>query len=166
MKTVYLAGPITGLKFGECTDWRVYAVEQLARLGIEGLSPMRGKDYLIAIAKDIPFTSDGDKYAVCSPLSTNRGITTRDRFDTTRCDVILVNLLGAKQVSIGTVMEIAWADLCRTPIVAVMEKEGNPHHHGMVLDAIGFRADSLDEGIALCGAILNAKPPSAKAKGG
>jgi hypothetical protein len=36
---------------------------------------------------------------------------TRDRFDATRCDVLLVNLLGAERVSIGTMMEVAWADL-------------------------------------------------------
>jgi hypothetical protein len=78
---------------------------------------------------------------------------TRDRFDATRCDVLLVNLLGAERVSIGTVMEIAWADLRRTPIVAVME-EGNVHEHGMVNEAIGFRVTTLDEALNIIKSIL------------
>lgn len=151
--TVYLAGPITGLNYGESTDWRAYAISRLSREGIRGLSPMRGKEYLEAIAKDTPFTSDGDKYSIIHPLSTNRGITTRDRWDTMRCSVVLANFLGAKQVSIGTCMEIAWADSKRTPIVCVME-DGNPHEHGMILDVIGYRVRTLDEGLDLCAAIL------------
>jgi nucleoside 2-deoxyribosyltransferase len=154
-KVVYLAGPITGLTFAGCTDWRNFAREQLAQAGIKGLSPMRGKEYLEAIARDTPFTADGDRYAIQGPLSTNRGIMTRDRYDALRCDVLLVNLLGAGQVSIGTVMEIAWADSRRTPIVCAMEKEGNVHHHGMILEALGYRVPSLEEAIHICKAILS-----------
>ena len=68
---------------------------------------------------------------------------TRDRFDATRCDLLFVNLLGAKETSIGTVMEIAWADLLRKPIVLAIEPEGNIHDHGMIKEAIGFRVPSL-----------------------
>ena len=46
MDLVYLAGPITGLTFDGCTDWREYAKKSLAEAGIDGLSPMRAKDYL------------------------------------------------------------------------------------------------------------------------
>lgn len=154
MKTVYLAGPITGFNYKGCTAWRERAIAELAQEGITGLSPMRGKEYLEAIARDVPFTCDGDKYAIQGPLSTNRGIMTRDRWDATRCDVLLVNLLGAKAVSIGTVMEIAWADSRRTPIVCVMEREGNPHEHGMIAEALGYRVPTLDEALLLIKAIL------------
>lgn len=150
---VYLAGPIAGLTFGECTDWRRYASMQLANHGITGLSPMRGKEYLLSISKDVPLGPDGDKYKLQSPLSTNQGIITRDRWDATRCDVLLANLVGAKQVSIGTCLEIAWADLSRTPIVLAME-DGGVHEHGMILAACGLRAKTLDEAISLVVSML------------
>lgn len=153
MKSVYLAGPISGLSFGECTDWRNAAIKQLAEAGIEGLSPMRAKEYLAGLGE--PLGPDGDKYKILSPLSTNRGIMTRDRWDATRCDVLFANLLDAKTVSVGTVMEIAWADLKRTPIVAVME-EGNKHDHGMIFEAIGFKVKTVQEGLNIVKAILHA----------
>ena len=155
-KTVYLAGPITGLNFAGAVDWRNDAIRELADAGIKGLSPMRAKEYLKAIASDAAFTSDGDKYAIQSPLSTNRGITTRDRWDATRCDVLLVNFEpthGKGIVSVGTVMEIAWADSKRIPIVCAMP-EGNELSHGMVLEAIGFRVHTLREALDLVKAIL------------
>lgn len=149
---VYLAGPITGLNYAGATDWREAAIADLHYWGIKGLSPMRGKDYL----KHVPqiFTPDGDAYGHLSVLSTNRGITTRDRWDATRCDALLVNLLGAEKVSIGTVMEIAWADLSRIPIVCAMEPYGNPHDHGMVTEAIGFRVPTLEEALHVVKAML------------
>lgn len=152
--TVYLAGPISGLTFKGCTSWREYAVDQLAQAGIKGLDPMRGKHYLKEIGDEV-LGPDGDKYKLKGVLSTNRGIITRDRFDATRCDLLLVNLLQAPRVSIGTVMEIAWADLCRTPIVCAMEDDGsNLHEHGMILEAIGFRVNSLEKALQVTKSIL------------
>jgi hypothetical protein len=98
MKTVYLAGPITGCTYTGCTDWRSYAKNILSVAGITGLDPMRGKDYLLnekSLGNDYPH-----------PLSCPRGIMTRDYWDCTRCDVLLVNFLGAEKVSIGTVMKL------------------------------------------------------------
>lgn len=43
MKTVYLAGPITGLTFEGCKSWREYAIAKLEPRGIRGLSPLRAK---------------------------------------------------------------------------------------------------------------------------
>lgn len=145
MSTVYLCGPIAGLSYEGATDWREYAAEKLKPA--KALSPMRNKEFL----KDVgELASCGyDK----SVLSTNRGIMTRDRWDATRCDVLLVNLLDAKRVSIGSIMEIAWADLVRTPIVCAMEP-GNPHEHGMVSEAIGYRVGTLDEAIAVTRSLL------------
>ncbi len=45
---VYLAGPITGASYGECTDWRQYVQDQLNdNWNVAGMSPMRHKDYLL-----------------------------------------------------------------------------------------------------------------------
>ena len=151
---VYLAGPIGGLTYAGCTGWRDYALKFLAENGIKGLDPMRAKSFLKPIATDRPFTCNGDNYAIQSPLSSNRGITTRDRWDATRCDVLLANFLGCKQASLGTAMEIAWADAKRIPIVAVIEKDDPYHNHGMILDCLGYRVETLEEALHIIVAIL------------
>ncbi len=150
MHKVYLAGPITGLAYGDAVDWRT-EVRDLLRPNIQGLSPMRGKEYMSHL-KSISGT--GKEYAHLGALSTPRGVLTRDFFDCTRCDMVLANLLGAKAVSIGTVMEIAWAFQARRPVVCVMEPEGNPHEHMMVTEAIGFRVPTLEKAIHVIKATL------------
>lgn len=115
---VYLAGPIAGLSYGDATDWRSQAEEWLKRHDIVGFSPMRWKRYL---AREIDLKASGyDEF----PLSSARGITTRDRFDTMRVDAMIVNVLGAEKVSIGTCIELGWADAARVPIILAIEKEG------------------------------------------
>jgi nucleoside 2-deoxyribosyltransferase len=147
---VYLAGPIAGLDYAGATDWRRQVAAELQEDGIEAYSPMRAKEYLRHIES---FAKDCTPYGAGNVLSSNRGITTRDRWDATRCDLLFVNLLHAKSVSIGTVIEIAWADLLRIPIVCAMEKE-NPHEHGMILEMIGFRLPTLIEAVDIAKAIL------------
>lgn len=149
-KLVYLAGPITGLSYNGCTEWRQSAIEKLAQHGITGLSPMRAKEYLSHLEK---ISGTGKEYAHMGVFSTPKGIVTRDYYDCTRCDVLLVNLLGAKIVSIGTMAEIAWAWAKRTPIVLVMEAEGNPHEHMFVTEMAGFRVATLDEALDVVVAI-------------
>lgn len=147
MRTVYLAGPITGLTFDNATDWRMQAQGFLASRGIQGVSPMRAKEYLRDVGA-LAALGYQDK-----PLSSPKGIVTRDRWDCTNADVVLVNLLGAERVSIGTMMELAWADSARIPIVLIMD-EGNVHDHGMVREVAGFIVGTLAEGLDLTAAIL------------
>lgn len=149
---VYLAGPITGLTFVGCTNWRDFAVTELARAGIDGFSPMRAKDILKNCIDKLSGT--GEEYSHLSVFATQRGVMTRDRYDCTRCDVLLVNLLGAQIVSIGTVMEIAWADAHRIPIVCAIEEKGNVHEHMMIREALGFRVPTLEEALNTVKAIL------------
>lgn len=150
---VYLAGPITGLSYEGCIDWRQQAIDHLKHFGIQSLSPLRSKDYLLGE------TTVADSYDD-KVLSSQRGIYARDKFDCFRADAVLVNMLGAKRVSIGTVMEIAWAAGKGTPIVLVMEKEGNIHEHSMLREACPFRVDNLDQALFVVTALL---APSYKA---
>ena len=145
---VYLAGPISGCEYGECVDWREAVGEELEKWGAECLSPMRGKDYLKGIGPIESVESRG-------VLSCSRGVITRDFNDCSACDVLLVNLLGTKRVSIGTVMEIAWAFQKRTPVVCVMEASNNLHDHAMLREAIGFRVETMGEAIAVVRTILD-----------
>jgi len=143
---VYLAGPISGCTFDEAQDWRRYACEQFPQ-EIRSISPLRCKEGLRS--KGIITDSYPD-----NPLTTDHGITTRDRQDCTRADALLINLLGARKVSPGTPIEFGWADLKRIPMVVVMEDQGNPYDHPMVRDLIGFRTNNLDEGIAIIESLL------------
>ena len=149
MKRVYLAGPITGLTYGDCTDWREYAQKTLGAVGITGVSPLRAKNYLKTCEGELI----GDEY-FDKVLSCAKGITTRDRWDAMNCDLLLVNLLGAEKVSIGTMIEYGWADAARNPIITVIEEDDNRHDHAMVRELTGFRVETLDEGLNVAKAIL------------
>jgi nucleoside 2-deoxyribosyltransferase len=149
-KLVYLAGPITGLSYGEATDWRDLARDDLAKAGIVGLSPMRAKHYLAHLKS---LSGTGEEYANLGVLSTQRSVTTRDRFDTRTADVVLMNLLGAERISIGTMIEAGWADAFRVPIVLVIEPT-NIHHHMMLREIAGFTVETLDEALHTIKAIL------------
>lgn len=167
-KTVYLAGPISGLSYDDSNNWRAEVRDQLLRSGIKCASPLRAKVYIrdaaaVAGQRGEPFTIDQASTAIddndmdapaVRAMSNSRGITTRDRFDCLNCDVLFVNLLGTKKVSIGTVMEIAWADALRKPIVLVIEDKDNLHDHAMIRECVGFRVSTIREGIEIVKAIL------------
>lgn len=146
----YLTGPITGLSFDGAVDWRD-AFCKLIPPEIQGMSPLRGKHYL-----------QGSESIAASyediVLSSARGITTRDYNDCKRSDVVIANLLGASKVSIGTVMEIAWTKAFQIPLIAIMEKEGNPHDHPMITECIGFRVENLEEAADIAKVILLPAP--------
>lgn len=145
---VYLAGPITGLDFDGAADWRNEAIAKLKP--IAGMSPMRGKEFLKPIGV---LSGTAEEYGHLNVMASPRGIMTRDRYDCTTCDVLLVNFKDAKRVSIGTVMEVAWADANRIPIVCIMEK-GNVHEHAMIAEAIGYRVDTLEEAVRVIRILL------------
>jgi nucleoside 2-deoxyribosyltransferase len=136
---VYLAGPITGLSWEEATAWRNQMIAEMKPLGIQCYSPLRAKVYLSHL-NSIPNAT------ATQPLSTARGIYTRDKWDATRCDVLFVNFLGAQKVSTGTVLEIAWADAKDIPIILVME-EDNIHRHAMIMECAGYVVPTLDDGM-------------------
>jgi len=146
--SVYLAGPITGLSFKGCTDWREGAKEHLDKFGIDAFSPMRKKGFL---ARYKHLSAKGyDLHA----LSTPSGITTRDRMDCQKRDIVIANLLGAEKISAGTMIEYGWADSARRPVISVMEPKGNPHDHAMVNHIAGYRVETLEEALDLAIAIL------------
>lgn len=143
---VYLAGPITGLSYDNCVDWRNQAIEHFKDFGIKGISPLRGKSYL-QNETSVADHYDENIHPIAAAMSSQRGIYARDKFDCLRADIVLVNMLGAKRVSIGTVMEIAWAAQNNTPIVLVMEDQGNPHEHSMLREACAFRVNNLEDAL-------------------
>lgn len=143
--TVYLAGPIRGLTVEEASDWRDTMTYQLERVGIRALSPMRYKAFLL---HEGPILNEYPDH----PMGTAKGITTRDRFDVMRCDAVFANLLGDRP-SVGTMIELGWADAYRKPIVA-MWRDADPADHPMVRELVGYRVASFAEACEVLAALL------------
>jgi nucleoside 2-deoxyribosyltransferase len=161
---VYLAGPITGCTYEGATDWREAfkaKVSEMSNGRIECLSPMRGKrEYLQHVA------AIEDNYGDIDFMASGQAITTRDRFDCKRSDAVIFNFLGAARVSIGTCIELGWADDGIKPCILVMEKpavdlsvspqferkvDRNLHEHSMVRYVTNLHVDNLDDAAdALC----------------
>lgn len=143
---VYLSGPMAGLTYEEGTQWRDYV-----KMRLEGfancLSPYRGKDFLKGR------TIQNVNYE--NVMATPKAITTRDRWDTTTADVVLVNLMDYSKFSIGTIMEIAWADQARVPVVAVIPQESEYFKHPILTQACAYIVQDLDEAINIVKVLLN-----------
>jgi nucleoside 2-deoxyribosyltransferase len=137
-KAIFLAGPLTGISYGDALDWRRY-VESKLPADVIAFSALRGKRH---VANERVLKDSYPEHL----LSTPQGTITRDRYDVSRCDALFVNFLNADRVSIGTIMEMAWADAWRIPIILVMEK-GNVHDHAFVRQVSAFIAGDLDEAI-------------------
>src|SRR5690554_4717505 len=113
---VYLAGPIRGLTYAGSASWRD-EVKAKFYPGIVAYSPLRGKEELLAS----PPVLDERTHPVDHVLTLPQGIVARDRYDVLSSDLIFVNLIGAADISIGTVCEIAWGYDHNKPIVLAME---------------------------------------------
>ena len=144
--SVYLAGPIRGLTYNDSLDWRSKVSGELYSAGIVPFSPMRHKEFL-KDKKSLPYSDESNV------LSSTKGIMTRDRLDVMRCDLVFANFLGADKVSIGTIIELGWADAFRKPVVIVME-EDNIHRHAMIDQIPGFIVTTLDDGIDIVKRVL------------
>lgn len=136
---VYLSGPMTGLSVGEAQEWRA-DVEAHLSPSIMCLNPLRG---LGALQGPIKAVYGADEQVEIQ-AKTNDLALARDFLDTKRSDVILINLLGAQRVSVGTVMEIAWGYALQKPLVVAME-DGNVHEHCLINRSIDVRVYSVED---------------------
>lgn len=144
---VYLAGPITGLTYDGASDWREKFSARMNSDKVECLSPLRGKEFLRGQGVLHSGTYDGS-------LTTGKAITRRDYFDCTRSTVVFINLKDSQRVSIGTVMEIAWAYQKQIPTIVVMEP-GNIHSHVMLNESSTYIVSTLEEGEEILRFLLN-----------
>lgn len=152
--SVYLAGPMAGLTYEDSNAWRIQVARELWGENITTYSPLRAKEFLAG--KVIDKNQEQLNY----PLATPDGITARDRFDIRRSDIVLMNLLGAEErISIGTCIEIGWADAWRKPLIMVCDKDGQFDEHPMVARMNAAKVHTLDEAITLCVAMLKPDDP-------
>ena len=169
-KKVYLAGPIAGLTHAEATySWRrdvydrlhgIYRIEKGVHsmhsadpvVQIHCCSPMRAKKFLGEQTPDRVISKQAYHQ---HPISTGRAITGRDFDDVRTADLVFMHVLGAKEVSIGTTVELGWASALRVPIVLVMEKDGsNPHDHLFYKDLVTYHCENVEDAVMCSKALL------------
>lgn len=153
MKKVYLAGPITGKSFDDSEGWRdefkhLLRQDQYGRLAgrIELFSPLRSKPYLL---KEVKIADSYEQHL----FSTEKAILARDFHDVQTADALVVFLGLAERVSIGTVVEIAWAYSRRIPIIIIGDK-GGIHDHAFLRGMSSWWVDTLDEAMSVLNALF------------
>lgn len=156
-QVVYLAGPMSGLKFEQAQAWRKKATDFLHGLKdprtkqhlYHVLNPLRGHRPQETVAKPFQMEYDGS--------SAEHEDIRRDRYDVMRSHIVLADLtdaLAIRRVSIGTVFELCWAWEYEKFLIIVMTKE-NPHYHTFIKDAASVVRPTLDEALAYMAGTLN-----------
>lgn len=166
--SIYLAGPISNITYDESVNWRNrFILEFISHLIAEKrfvnengdvdylfiknkynfLSPMRHKENLsncLINKSNIEELSKKDSFlnAICN----SKAIITRDYNDVLNCSCIVANLTGDK-ISIGTVMEIAWAKVLSKPVVAILNENNNIYDHPMINECLGFQVYSIKDAV-------------------
>lgn len=131
---VYLAGPISGLTYDDCTRWREVAASFLKGVGVETRSPMRDKKQFDT-GERLTDRFDGEMDAVAQDLT-----------DIQEVDFVLANFTGCEKVSIGTCCEIGYAHALEKPIITVLPK-GNLHDHLFINEMSAVVYDTLSQAL-------------------
>jgi nucleoside 2-deoxyribosyltransferase len=126
---VYLACQITGRTYDEVTAYLEETAEKLRYFGYEVLNPLTGKDHLRTGERPLE-PSGYTHYA-----STDHAIYERDQWMVRQADVVFVNLTGMTRVSIGMMMELAWASLMGKLTVVALGPEDTVYRHAFVHEA-------------------------------
>jgi hypothetical protein len=158
VKSVYLAGPITGCTKGDANDWRDYTSCRLASAGITGISPLRCEPLV------------GDRYGIgySDPrFGVPRAIAAKNLFDMRKCDLALVYFppeepagrpFGTgetiyKWPSLGTLLELGGLRMADKVPIVVCENTLLIKHP--VFDAFSsWLLTDLDEGIDVAIGVL------------
>lgn len=137
---IYLAGPIAG-QTGEAVN-RGFTERAaiLSDFGYLIYHPMVGKEHLI-LQSDTFKASGYDEF----PIATSHAIFARDKWMVSQADIILADLsYSGNRVSIGTMMELAWANLLGKQVIVIMP-HGNIHDHLFVHEAATIRFTDLED---------------------
>ena len=141
-RTVYLAGTISGLTYGQASGPRDYAANLLLKRGWDVLDPMRGYQILSTLG-DTPI-SEGQE--VKSMLGiTDTAITQRDRDDIRRSDVLLV--FSGNAATWGTGFEWEFAFNLGKPIVIICDEDSPTRNHPWCRTMCSGFVSSVDEAV-------------------
>lgn len=145
--TVYLAGPILGLGKSEANDWRLDVALALQCFGIIGVSPLRCEP----IIGDVYKPEYGDPR-----FGTARAISSKNLFDTKRCDMTLAYLpppAPGRHQSYGTIGEVFWAHALGKPVILV-STDPDITTHPIVTSCASWLLTNLDDAIEVAVGIL------------
>lgn len=152
-RLVYLSGPILGCTYNDARyGWRKYVSDRMEP-GIQVLSPMRQEGHLKEIwaEKEIAesVTTEQSHF-----MARPRSIYFKDLLDVKMCDLMILNLLEAKSVSRGSLVELGWASALGKHVITVMENTGNVHDHPFIREASAMVLDNVDDAIDCTNSLL------------
>lgn len=137
-KYIYLAGPIAGCTKAGANDWRRHSQEELNKLGMIGISPLRCEPII------------GERYGLGGTdpkFGTARAIGSKNLLDVQTCDLTLAYLpawaeYDADRDSLGTIIEIAWAKAMGKPTI-IVSTDPYIQAHPVVNACAGWMLDDL-----------------------
>lgn len=145
-KHVYLAGPILGCDRKGANDWRYIVDETLNAMSngeIRGVSPLRCEPLI------------GEKYGLDYPdprFGVPRAIAAKNKYDVKNCELVLA-YMPKGELSLGTLLEIAWADAYDKQIILVSDEPKIIKHP--VLDAtVDWKLETLEEACEVINGVL------------
>lgn len=155
MKSVYLAGSIAGCTGPEAHDWRHRVCSTLECYGIRGISPLRCEPLR------------GERYGVSYDdprFGTPRAIASKNFMDVQMTDMTLCNMpreLNERRLSVGTLIELAWAHALRKPTILVTDYPFLLEHPVVQANA-SWILPTLDEAVDVIIGVLGdyARPPA------
>lgn len=154
-RTIYLAGPISGLthddaRYGWRKDFEYLLTVQMGLDHISCSSPMRGKEFL----KDHGILSSGNDYPQ-HIMATSAGITTRDYNDVKMCDMMVACFLESNsRPSLGTAAEYGYCWALQKPILTIGPRDEINIRHPMLDRMTGWHADTLEDGALVVAHVL------------
>lgn len=125
---IYLVHPMSGLKYEEVKAYYDEMKQRLEALGYYVLHPMVAK----ATLSGRKFDAKANERAE-GAVTTPHAITRRDHWMVRKADIILADLTGAKDKSVGSISEIAVAYTHQKHSLGIMEK-GNVHEHSFMFE--------------------------------
>lgn len=136
---IYCAHPMSGLSFGEVAKYYRNTIDLLSSFDYTVLCPMTKKEMDFDDALQIIKPHGG-----LSPTLNDKAIFGRDHWMVHQADVVYINFTGTTRISIGCVMELAFARAYKKHTIIVMESD-NIHRHSFVLQCSDIIFEYDDE---------------------
>jgi nucleoside 2-deoxyribosyltransferase len=124
---IYVAGPMTGIPVQEVIDRYQFTRDKLFSW-YDVLHPMIDHKCFEA------HCDDRQGIPACAAPHIEKSFFGRDKWMVQQADIVFADLTDAKQISIGTTMELAWAHMLGKYTITVLPP-GNCHDHAFIHQA-------------------------------
>jgi hypothetical protein len=152
---VYLSGPVTDKSIPDLSAWRDQVATQLGTSWAV-YDPTKGP----VVTQRLSGVTGATRRPEFKGFA--HDMVARNRVALSNCDLVIANLIGAKEVSIGTVGELFWADAFHRPIILLRETSGNRHDHLMINEIATWIVQTVPEAIDLARTSIEKPSQSAK----